>query len=95
MQKFIIAVKAGINYHYTFITIDDFKDNDLGFYFDLIKNSFPTQDAVNNMLFKYRQASERTLYSASDLDGVKLKANNNKDILGMFLWRDNAWSVYL
>lgn len=94
MKKFIIAVKAGINYHYTFITIDDFKDKDLGFYFDLIKNSFPTQDAVNNMIVKYRQASERTLYSTNDLDGIKQKANNNADILGMFVWRTNEWSVY-
>lgn len=96
MDKFVMAISVGNNFHYTVIKIDDFKNKDVNFYLALIQNSFPTREHVNAMLGKYRQASEKTLFSIDSIDALRQKMNNNKDILfGLVFNKENEWGIIL
>lgn len=74
MKEFMLAVKSGITYHFGFIKIDDdHKDKDKDFIFNVVASSFPTREHVSAMISKYRQESERTLYTAKtseELQGI-------------------------
>lgn len=89
IPEFFIAVRNGMTYHFAFIKIDnDRKGRDIKFYYDVIKNSFPTRDAVNIMITKYRQESEKTLYTAHTTEEVQAVFNKRKDLMFGMIFED-------
>lgn len=91
VKEFMIAVKNGMTYHFGFIKIDEeHKGRDESFYFNVVKNSFPTRENVNVMITKYRQESEKTLYVANTSEELQAVFEKRKDLMfGMIF--ENSW----
>lgn len=95
IPEFLIAVRSGMTYHFAFIKIDsDRNGRDNKFYFDVIKNSFPNREAVNIMITKYRQESERTLYKAKTSEELQNVFNKRKDLLFGMIFEDTWREMY-
>ncbi len=89
IPEFMIAVKNGTTFHFGFIKIDrDRVGKDNKFYFDVIKNSFPNRENVNMMISKYRQESEKTLYTAHTSEELQQVFNKRKDLLFGMIFED-------
>lgn len=92
-KEFMLAVKNGMTYHYGYIKIDeDHKDRDENFLFTVVKSSFPTRDHVNLMISKYRQESERTLYTAKNSEELQEKFENRTDLAFGMIY-ENEWKL--
>lgn len=91
MNRFIITIKRPDGYQYIYIHIDDFKDKSSEFYLDLIKNSFPTIDRINNMVVQTRKMGNK-LYTTDNLDSIFEICNKSSDI-GLVLVYDKTWSI--
>ena len=95
IPEFMIAVKNGMTYHFGFIKIDhDRVGRDNKFYFDVIKNSFPTRDVVNIMIMKYRQESEKTLYTAKSSEELQEVFNKRRDLIFGMIFEDTWREMY-
>lgn len=93
IDEFLIAVQSGTTFHYAFIKIDEDRsgyDND--FYFNVIKNSFPTRETVNIMISQYRKESEKTLYTAKSKDEIKEVMQKRTDLLFGMIYEEE-WSL--
>lgn len=87
--EFMISVKTGSSYHIAFIKIDkDRQGRDQSFYFDVVKNSFPTRQAVNIMISNYRRDSDKTLYSKPTFAEVQEVLNKRTDLLFGMIFED-------
>lgn len=94
MKKFIVAVKVSTAYSYMFINIDDNDRQDFNFCFNVVSNTFFSQELVNRMLSETVKYSTKSLHSSDDMVSVKNKANMNPDIVGIMLWNGITWCIY-
>ena len=90
----MLAVRSGMTYHYGFIKIDeDHKDKDKDFIFNVVASSFPTREHVSAMISKYRQESERTLYTSKTSELLHGVFNKRSDLEFGMIYEDNTWRL--